>query len=1440
MKRRINRRFLVGLLVLLAVLAVGIHFLHAFQSKRNAQTLLRRADYAEKKGKSGEVLTCLRHYLAIEPDKADVRARYGFALEKQAGKTHSSKMLWNAYLTFEAALRANPEQTDVRRHQADFAMKLGRYDDARKHLEFLLEKSPKDAAVLEEKLGACAEALRDYKKAAEKYQAAVKHAPHKLETYGKLASLFLQQLKDPQQAELLMKQMVDDNQKDAQAWLLRARYRMKVGTGEESLTGAAKDLKVAGRLAPKNAGVLLTSAELAQKQGKPAEARRLLERALYLHPQKSDPYLALVRLEIARKKPKAALRVIGRGLEKLPEREDLREPRGDLLLIRGDLLLDQGKITEARKDLVQLQNLKYDAPLVAILEARILLLEGKWPSAKKILEELGRQRERAKAVSGQLSVMLGLCHEQLGNFEEALAAYQQADKLSSVARSGAARALMNLGRFGEAAAECRIILGFPERPANTRVLLARALLEQNMQLPRRERGPNWRPIDEQLVQAASELKGMKEAVDVQILRANLIVLRDPTQDGQARAVALLKKAKPDEPRIWVALAHLEAWRHGPREALEVLRQAPGELAGQVELAIARATYLARLPRKDRAEARQGLKALEKAAAQLSRADRQQLLETLGTAYYAVGARAKATSVFQGLAREQPFNLSLRLVLFEIARADKNEAAKRGLLKELQALEGEAGVNWRYEKAVQLLDQTASTANGSPERERLLEEARRQLDEVTRRRPRWFRAAALEGAIDDLGGRTDQAIGNFQRAVELGDRRPGLIRRLVELLRQGRRYAEAEQAVRRLISQERELARLPGDFKKLAATSLLEGPQRDEVLALHLARDAVSSQSKDYRDLLWLGQLLQSIDKPEERKEAGGLLRRALDLAKEKDPGAWVAWVSYLTAEKRIDEAKAAVARAVQKLPTKDAPLTLAYCYEKIGQIGAAEKQLRTALTARPDDPTVVEFAARFYLTHNRSREAAAALRKLMDAPKAGKAEQRWARRNLARVLAQGVGRRNFEKALALIAENLKTASKTEKEQDLHVQALLLATRVKERQKAIQLYENLQSLSAAEQVTLAGLYEADGRWDRARTRLLTLLARPEGRKPVYVARYIGLLLDHDKLPPHNLLPEAEAQLANLERLEKDCPRTFETVAVRARVLHASGKHEDAVKLLRTYVEKQNANPGAVAMLLDSFVNTADAKDVYAKAAETMYRKYLEQKRTPTRLLLLAGFLGRQHNSGDALDCCEEALRKGAGADAIPVAVLVLRTAPAGPAQYRRVERWLDDAAAHRNTIGLQMARANLYDLQGDYAKAIAAYREVLRRDEHQVLASNNLAWLLALAKKKDLAQALEEIKRAIDFVGPSPELLDTRAVIYIQEEMYEEAALDLRECLRQSAAGSGTLATRYFHLAWALETGHPSEARKEFQRAKDAGLEESMLHPLERPSYQRLRDKFPSR
>jgi tetratricopeptide (TPR) repeat protein len=1404
MSTKVNIKLLAFLCGGAVLFAVGVHFLHGFQERRNAGALLKQAERAEADGENEQAVKHLRTYLGFVPDDTDALARYGLLLEQLAKSANSRSQ---ALLVLEQVLRRQPERHDIRQKLVDIAMhpQIARYSDAREHLELLLRNFAANDGALEHRLGRCHEAGGDFAQAAAWYEKALQHAPRQIDAYLHLAHVYRRRLDKPQRADQVMDQLVANNGESFQAFLARGRYRLELGQGE----AAATDINRAAELAPDDAEVILAAASMAFSKGDIATARLRLERGLDKHADKAELYLALSELEVKAKRPVEAAACLRRGTEAIPADTDL-------LWALANLLIQQGK--EPAAEMARLAQRDVPAAELDFLKARLLANQRQWVQACRLLEKNQVELHRRPDLGKQADLLLAQCYGRLGNIDQQYAAYRRAvtaDPLWEPACLGLASVQAAQGQIEDALTTYRRIMA---RVSGARIAAARLMIAQTSRLPAASQ--RWQEVEQMLDEAAQALP---DAMEVALVRAEALAAQQKF-DEAAKLLQETRRAHPQETPPCTALAALAERRGKTDEALTILDEATTALGNKLELRLAQARVWSK---KGGDDGRRGLAALAKETDKFSGEEQLRFLAGLAEAHAHLGDAARAERLWLRVADQSPGELGCRVVLFDLALQSGNEKLLERLLKEMESIEGNSGTLWRYAKACCLIRQ------GRQGQAAHLEEASSILQQLAAARPAWGRVPLAQAEISDLQKDASAAIKSFQRAIELGERNPLAMRRLVELLYQQRRYAEADEVVQKLTAQEDAAPSL----QRLAAQISLQ--RHDPERALKLARRAVSDQSRDYRDYLWLGQVLGATGKPEEAEAA---FRRALELADDA-PDAWVALILHLARTQQKDKAEAALADAGKKLSAQQAALVSPPCYEALGEIDRARTAHTEALAARPDDVSVLRSATAFMLRHGPSGQTQQLLRKLMAAAPRAPEDAAWAQRTLAVVLAASGDYGQWREALTLVglredAEPPK--SKDAALEDQRTRAVVLAANQsrKQRQRAVRVLEEIkagQPLVAEDQFLLAQLHEALGAWPQARQEMLGLLAT-QPTNPRYVAHYAQSLLGRAETG------EAELWLAKLEKLP-DVAGTFLLVDLQARVLARRGKAEAALERLREFEENRDAKPAEpdtklalVTAFLDGLSQAHASEKRFATAAEEHYRQLLERR--PERILDCVAFLTRQGRAGEALELCEKAWQSRPPVDVGVASVAALRALPAPTdEQQQRVERRLTAALqkAPATAASMLVCLADLRDLQGRYADAEKLYRQAIAADKNNVIALNNLAYLLALRKEQS-AEALELLDRAIGVAGPAPELIDTRALVRLKQGQAQQAIKELEEALTEAP-----LASLCYHLAQAHKVAKNSAAARDaLTRAKGLGLRPEQLHSLERAGYQQLHAELAAR
>jgi len=1405
--RRLNLRFVIVLLICGLAVGAGGYWLHTMQSHRHAALFLEQARQAKEDEKPQEAVGLLGRYLELAPDDTGALAELGLLLADLS-------QYRRAYTTLEKVLRHDPERTDVRRRLVEVAITLRRYSDARLHLEkYLLETSPGDPDLLES-LARCQAAAGDYALAAESLELVIQNAPERVDVYRHLAELLRRRLDRAEDADRVMDELVAVNPDSARAYVQRGGYLRALGRFEEAWQAAEKALE----LAPDDPDAVFLAGGAAAGRGQLDQARRLAKRGVELEPAAARNYRALAAVELQAGRPDEAAAWLRKGLEAIPA-----DP--DLLWKLATIYINQGRIEQAEQTVERLRAAAGPRFVAGFLAARIEYARGHWLAALRGFDQARPQLNARGDLLKELEFWVAGCYEHLGNTGEQLAAYRRSldvDPLWVPARAGLAAALASAGQIDEALREQRQIAARPGAGARERIRLTQWLLAKNLRLPEAQR--DWAEAEKALDEAA---EATPEAAEPVIVRAEMLVAQ-----GRADAAAeVLRKARdktPDQPVFWIALARLAQRRGEWDEAARILDEAGQRLGDIVPLRLARAEYLVR---RHGGEATGQLQKLSEQTERFSPQQRLQLCSGLLGAWLRIGNDEEAGRLCQLLAEQDPNNLHARLLLFELALRAEDASGMEAVLAEIERLEGKGPI-WHFASAVRL---RLLAAGGNT---RVLKEAEGHLAEARKLRPKWSRVPALAGEISQLRGEQDAAIEHYRRAIELGGRNPGLVRRLIALLYRQHRYLEAERVIRQ-VEEGRE--RLSPELGRMASQLSLRTADFDRSVAL--ARQ-VAAGSKDYRDHLWLGQVLDILARRVEVGQAPGegeqilaeaekSLREALRLAEER-PEVWVALVRFLARNHRTQEAEAAIAQARSAISADQAPLALAQCYETLEKLPEAETHYLTALRSAPNDPGMVGIVADFYFRTGKHQEAQQQLDRIISGKLGAKQSAVcWARRRLASILAARPGYQNSRQALELIEQNL--AADDSSLADRHAKAVLLAVhpqREKRRQAARileQIAQGQQSLAAEDQFLLAQLYLAEGDWSKYRKQMRGVLAA-DGQQPRYVAAYLHALLRR------NEIPEAELWLGRLEGIAGG---QFSTVGLKAEMLVQQGRADQAVAAIKDFIDNAAAPPDRpdrlrlAAAALETLARRLEDADRQAPAArflaeaEQAYRRYVEQR--PEGQLLLAGFLGRQGRLDEALELAEETSNDAEPAAVAGLAATILNAEGPTPAQLERLENILLAALEkHDRPAAHVLLLADLRILQGQFQGAERLYREVLAKDSQNVLAMNNLAVLLAL-QRRQLDESLELIDRAIETAGPAGTLLDSRAIVHIARRQPKKALADLK-----AAIADDPKPTRYFHTAQAqFQLGEKTAADEALAKAADLGLSAEVLHPLERLPYRTL-------
>jgi tetratricopeptide (TPR) repeat protein/VanZ family protein len=533
--RVVNFRFLGIFASVMLILFGSVYAIHGWQIRRNVRDLRTLGEKARAAGEVERAQRFYSQYVGLVPNDVNALADYGVLLDEARLSPEAGR---HAFMVYENVLRVDPAREDIRRRQIHVALSLDRTTDALAHVEILRQTHPADGE-LDFLAGRCHEKLVDFQKAAASYEAAIEHDPRQIEAWSHLANLYQNSLDLKDQARAIVDRLVDENSRDAEAWLVRARFFEQTG----EIDKASADLEKARELDPDSEKILLAAAEIGYAKARAArtagrdglverttvETRLLIEQGLKLSPGNLDLRLRLVVLESHFGDPQHALSLLESILEETPG-----ESRSQILL--ADLTIAQGDFERAREAIASLPRTPGSDAMRLFLEGRVAMASEKWEEAARVLTEARRFLPNSNGLAERTDLALAQCFGQLQNNEDETRAYRRILKYhteSIPARLGLAATHLRADRLAEAIAEYQ-----PLRHLSTvRLTLVRLLIIQNLRMPDVAR--SWLDVTK-LLDAAREA-GDNPTLET-LFRAEMLTAREKYDEAEA----LIKSAQASQ------------------------------------------------------------------------------------------------------------------------------------------------------------------------------------------------------------------------------------------------------------------------------------------------------------------------------------------------------------------------------------------------------------------------------------------------------------------------------------------------------------------------------------------------------------------------------------------------------------------------------------------------------------------------------------------------------------------------------------------------------------------------------------------------------------------------------------------------------------------------------------------------------------------------------
>ncbi len=671
-------------------------------------------------------------------------------------------------------------------------------------------------------------------------------------------------------------------------------------------------------------------------------------------------------------------------------------------------------------------------------------------------------------------------------------------------------------------------------------------------------------------------------------------------------------------------------------------------------------------------------------------------------------------------------------------------------------------------------------------------------------PKNIDALLLRGGLKSVKGDVDGLLEDVDAALAINPQHEAALALKAQALGRKGDVAGAEDALRKLVEAKGSAANHASLARFLAITgksdealkelqtaiSVSETPEERTAVRLFLTNFYVNQGKTDEAEkvllqarddspgdsnvLLTLARFYYSAGKADKAEE---MLEEGVK-AKPKDADPLLVLADYHRRTGAMDKALADVDRAIALDPKNEAARLrkAELMVDQKGETAVPSEEawaiVHDVLKQNPKSVLGLFTEGKFYLLDKKYAEAATSLRRVIDEQPNASAHVLLGTAYLAQHQNE-LARSEFQQALQLDAQSLPARSQ--------LAALYLDTNENEsaaREAKAALEQNPGDLRV-------GLIYVES--------LVRLKRNFEAREALHKIQL------KDDAPPEVRLKVAqlyrragERKVAApiLDKLLQEDPKNSAVMAELAQADIDDRQPEEAMKKVDGWVAAQPDNPALYEMRAKIRLGSPDQKPDTFDKAEADLKTAIEKDPKRVETLMTLGKLYR------------EAWRKEGGDKRLDQAI----------------ETFNEAHTLQKDNPAISLELAQLCESAGRTAQAKEYYEDVLRIDQDQAAAKNNLAWLLANADNPsptDLDRALQLAQDAKNALPNNPSVADTLGWIMYKKGIPAAAIALFREAIEKYPEGHPLRGTVRYHLAKAYDrNGERDRAVSELKRALD--------------------------
>ncbi|MBN2593714.1 MAG: tetratricopeptide repeat protein, partial [Sedimentisphaerales bacterium] len=1344
--RYFNWKLAIVLIISLVVLGVSAFGLRKWRRANKAEQGLVLGNKAYDEHKWEEAAEHLGKYIALERDNVPILLKYADAqLKIRPAKLNKYQQAIGAY---RAVLRLDRDNTEAAMQLTEIYLSIGSPGEAELVARRQLETNPNPN--LRRILALALVGQRKFEEAAAELESILQEHPGEILAYESLGKLIEQRPGDFKELPShWYNQAVEKNPSSSLAYIIRAGFYRR----SEDFSGALADLEKAEQQDLSDSTVRLRLAQELINFNFLDKAQMHLAAVQQATPDDEDLWKTWTSLAMKSGSKEKMLKIAREGLKELSSQP------WDFMPLAAELFIRSDKLDEANDCISKMHEKDISSASVSFLRGLVASEQGNHSDAVKYWRQSIGQGN--KSIHVRLALASALV--RLGNTQSAI---QQLRSLISES-PGSFQGYLALGKLlaqtgnwtGAANNAAKAIQLSPD---NQESVLFYLRAQMQLSATRRDdKGTMETQLINDLQQQLSAFEKKADAVgEIKLLQLQFALQRGKLEEAEA-LMAQLKETQLPKERIVMAEAEMLTAQGKIDEAVVRLNETVEEFPESVDLVRYLAILLDRKGNQKECEA-SIKKALERIDTPLSQRDLSLLLAQFYTRWE---QRDSVYILLSNLAEELPNDIPIkrRLLLCEQVAADPEQAQR--IVNDIKSIEGQDGWQWRYEQA-KLWFGMDDFKNRYPQILSLLQENMQA-------NPNDQASHLLLARSYERAGEMQLAISTYREILNQSPDNILVVIPSVAALYNAGQYEEAEQVLNRVTRQNL----YHPELQRLQLQNYLRQGQLDS--ASEMLQDLVDNDPNNRTACLSLALLKIQQGEYDQASEL-------LDKLKMLDPKSLPVTAAQIQLNIRQDKKAEALRicdETVESLDNASAYILRARAYATLGRGGEAIKDLNHAVSIEPDNVEVWVARSDFYRSTGQLKNASADIKRALDL---GSDNVQLQKRAIPLFLASG-DRDMIDEGEALLGKALESNAEDVQLQLLKARSVLVegtAPAIENARQILQKITQDQPEISDAWVLLGEIAIKQGQPAKAmdaalgglvygpnNKSLLLLKARAEAAKsPILAIPTLKLLHEMDPsdlgtvvLMANTYIKTGEPQKAvNLLRDQLaicDVDDRRKCWAALAVALYKSGNKDEAKKEFDALLE---SDPDDTDTLLAQVQLLKEEKD-WSRLNEKVvnwYGKHLQDSRTPTEIARDLMLLEDSQARKTAEDILRIILKNESEcAEAISVLAILLQ-------------------------------------ISGNTEESATLYRQLLELEPDNIIAINNLAWILCEVQGKH-QEALELARRGLKIAPRYCDLIDTRGVIYYRLGEFDKAVSDFNECIRlYPGITSSSIGTR-FYLARAL-------------------------------------------